>query len=193
MCIRDSGDEVPAHDVVFVGTGFDERIEMLSAIDWAGIDFGLYGWWPNLPPRHRLKKFWRRGVVPNNYAQKLYQRAKVNLNIYRESVEFNRKGPRITGAESLNPRAYELAALGAFHLSAPRAELCDLFGELVPTFRNPGELQELLRLFLGNDELRKRMARPLPGLVAGHAYDVRAAQLINLAMGRRDDALAATG
>lgn len=37
--------EVPAHDVVFVGTGFRERIALLEAVDWRGIDFGLYGHW----------------------------------------------------------------------------------------------------------------------------------------------------
>lgn len=34
---------VQAHDVVFVGTYFEERITFLGAIDWTGIDLGLYG------------------------------------------------------------------------------------------------------------------------------------------------------
>src|SRR5678815_681962 len=37
--------DVPAHDVVFVGTGFKERAEWFNAIDWTGIDLGLYGNW----------------------------------------------------------------------------------------------------------------------------------------------------
>src|SRR5678816_800857 len=52
------GDEdVAAHDVVFVGTAFHERIEWLDAIDWTGIDLGLYGSWTVLGSRHRLRKF----------------------------------------------------------------------------------------------------------------------------------------
>ena len=51
--------EVPAHDVVFVGTGFAERIELLAGVDWQGIDLGLYGEWSLLGSRHKLRKYVR--------------------------------------------------------------------------------------------------------------------------------------
>src|SRR5215831_11885037 len=35
----------PAHDVVFVGTGFASREALFSCVDWAGIDLGIYGAW----------------------------------------------------------------------------------------------------------------------------------------------------
>jgi hypothetical protein len=41
-------DSLPAHDVVFVGSGFRERIAWFNAIDWTGIDLGLYGTWKGL-------------------------------------------------------------------------------------------------------------------------------------------------
>lgn len=44
----------PAHDVVFVGSGFQERIDLLEQADalgaFRGIDFGLYGDWAYLWP-----------------------------------------------------------------------------------------------------------------------------------------------
>ncbi len=45
--------EVPAHDAVFVGTGFVERCRMLEGVPWRalGADLGLYGDWRLLVPR----------------------------------------------------------------------------------------------------------------------------------------------
>ena len=54
--------DVPAHDVVFVGTGFAERIELLAGVDWRGIDLGLYGEWSLLGSRHKLRQY-VRGTV----------------------------------------------------------------------------------------------------------------------------------
>lgn len=36
-------EETACHDVVFVGTYFQERLDFLASIDWTGIDLGLYG------------------------------------------------------------------------------------------------------------------------------------------------------
>src|SRR5690606_15457779 len=33
-------DDTPAHDVVFVGTAFQERIDTIRAVDWSDIDLG---------------------------------------------------------------------------------------------------------------------------------------------------------
>src|SRR4030095_6053999 len=55
--------DVPAHDVVFVGTGFEERIEQLAAVDWRGIDLGLYGEWSLLGSRSKLRQFVRAGPI----------------------------------------------------------------------------------------------------------------------------------
>lgn len=49
---------VPAHDVVFVGTGFEERCRLLEGVPWReqGIDFGLYGDWRLLVPKWAQRK-----------------------------------------------------------------------------------------------------------------------------------------
>ena len=44
-------------------------------------------------------------------------KAKINLNLYRTSVDFEREGEHVAVAESLNPRAVELAACGCFQRS----------------------------------------------------------------------------
>ena len=171
--------QVPAHDVVFVGTAFRERVEWLQAVDWTGIDLGLYGNWQTLGSRSSLRQFVRDTVPINNITTaSLYRRAKIGLNLYRESMGWGRFAPRIAAAESLNPRAYELAACGAFHLSQDRAEVREVFGDLVPTFRTPIEAAALIRAWLVDEPGRQRVAAQLPARVAESSWADRAACVI---------------
>lgn len=170
--------DAPAHDVVFVGTGFAERIELLEAIDWTGIDLGLYGTWGMVGRRSPLRRYLRAGITDNSYTSGLYARAKIGLNLHRQSKGFGRRAPRIFGCESLNPRAYELAACGCFHLSDLRAEVSERFGSLVPTFRCAAELQDLVRAYLADDSERQRVAALLPEAVRGHSWIDRARQVV---------------
>lgn len=170
---------VEAYDVVFVGTGFQERLDLLAGVDWTGINLGLFGTYDLLPSRHPLRKHIRGGVVPNHQAAALYRRAKIGLNLYRQTTEFRQDAPRIAHAESLNPRAVELAACGAFHLSDHRAEVAEVFGEAVPTFTDSAELETTVRSFLADDDARRRLAARLPGCVQGWAFADRATELVS--------------
>jgi hypothetical protein len=170
--------DVPAHDVVFVGTGFHERITWLDAIDWTGIDLGLYGNWQHLGSRHRLRAFVRDGVVNNVRAAALYRRAKIGLNLYRTSMGWGKQAPAVVGAESLNPRAYELARCGAFTLSTYRAEVEDVFGDLVPTFTHAGQASALIRRWLADEHGRARVRQLLPARVADASWTQRATRVI---------------
>jgi spore maturation protein CgeB len=171
------GTDVPSHDVVFVGTGFAERLETLSAVDWSGVDLGLYGSWDLMGSRSHLRKFLRGSYVENAFAAALYRRAKIGLNLYRSSIGFGKEAPRVGYAESLNPRAYELAATGCFTVSDYRPEVTDTFGSLVPTFSQPDEVRPLLDRWLADDAGRAAVKQQLPGAVAGHTWHERAAQI----------------
>lgn len=172
-------EETPAHDVVFVGTGFQERIEILAAVPWAtlGIDLGLYGNWDYLGGRHRLRRYVRGEEVSNEFATSLYRKAKIGLNLHRQSMGWGKDAPRVAAAESLNPRAYELAACGCFTISDARAEVAERFGDLVPTFQDPAELGPLLVRWLADEAGRARMTAALPEAVAAESWDTRAAQV----------------
>lgn len=165
------------HDVVFVGTGFHERLEALAAVDWTGIDLGLYGTYELLGSRSKLRKYIRGGVIDNVVTAALYRRAKIGLNLYRRSVSYGRNAPRIDTAESVNPRAIELAACGVFTISDRRAEATEAFGDLVPTFDSPSDLEGLIRRWLADDAGRKHVAARLPDRVARSTFDHRAAQI----------------
>lgn len=176
---RPDDEQVPSHDVVFVGTAFQERIEWFRAVDWTGIDLALYGNWEMLPSRDRLRRFVRGSVVDNATAAALYRRAKVGLNLYRSSMGWGRQAPRLapSRAESLSPRAYELAACGAFHVSDTRAEVREVFGDLVPTFASPTEAAAVIRSWLADPAGRARVAASLPATVAESSWVHRASQV----------------
>jgi hypothetical protein len=185
-----TSDDIKQHDVVFVGTAFQERCDFLSAVDWTGIDLGLYGGWQLLGSRNPLRKYVQGGYIENAAASRLYQRAKIGLNLYRQSKGFGRNVPRVSVAESLSPRAYELAALGCFTLSEPRAEVGEKFGELVPTFATPQELGDLIRRWLADDIGRARIQSQLPVVVAQDTWHTRAGQvetdLLDAGIGARE-------
>ena len=167
-------EHVPAHDVVFVGSGFGERIAFFNAIDWTGIDLGLYGSWKEFGLDERIHSCVKAEQIHNQMAAALYRRAKVGLNLYRNRNSERRK----VHGESLSPRAYELAACGAFHLSDYRPEVREVFGDLVPTFTNAAEASDLIRHWLADDAGRARIAQQLPACVVESRWTERAATVI---------------
>jgi spore maturation protein CgeB len=173
---------VPAHDFVFVGTGFQERVNLLEHVDWQDIDVGLYGTWELVKPTSPLKKFLRseEDIVDNTFAAALYRKAKIGLNLYRTSKGFGTGVPRISSeAESMNPRAYELAACGCFHLSDYRKEVDEVFGDSVPMFRNSSELSALIHWWVDHNEERRQIEERLPELVERHTWRNRAGQMVS--------------
>jgi len=167
----------PQHDVVFVGSHFPERQRLLSHVDWTGIDFALYGNWRSLGSRAMLRYFVIGGIIDNTVTAALYRRALIGLNIYRQGKGWSRTAEPVERAESLNPRAVELAACGAFTLSDYRAEVEEIFGDAVPTFRTAAELQALVYYYLEHDDERQEKAARLPGLIAGHTFAARVTTL----------------
>lgn len=163
------GDELqPAHDVVFVGSAFPERVAWLEAVDWTGIDLGLYGQWEGLRRRSPLRPFVKAATVPNTTTAALYRRAAIGLNLYRHAP----------GADSLNPRAYELAACGVFHLSDARAEVRERFGARVPILDQPADAAPLIKYWLAHSDERAAVAADLPACVASASWKSRAASVL---------------
>jgi hypothetical protein len=167
-------EDTPAHDVVFVGTYFQERIDFLAAIDWTGIDLGLYGGTEDFDGRTRagrkLKPFVRGKLLRNAKTAALYRRAKVGLNFHRTSKGYGPHVQRITHAESLNPRCYELAATGCYFVTDARAEAEDIFGDALDTFSTPKECEALIRRALADDAWRKTRAEQCQRAVQPHTW-----------------------
>lgn len=187
----DIPEDTPAYDVLFIGTGFPERIELLSAVDWTGINLGIYGNWPDLGSRSKLRPYLHSGSIDNAGAVQLYRRASICLNLHRSRLSSPNVPLPAGMAKSLNPRAYELAACGAFQISDWRDELPVVFGstsrtgDLVPTFKTADDFEGMVRSYLKVPEVRERIAGQLPAVVAGHTYDARAATLLEV-LGRAE-------
>jgi hypothetical protein len=163
-----------ACDVCFIGTGWPERIAFLEQVDWTGIDLRLYGLWTALREDSPLRKFYREGLVPNEEAVSYYRAAKININVHRADPT----------AESLNPRGFELPACGAFTLTDYRKEGVELFGDSMPVFETPADLERLVRHYLANPEERMRLARAAFDRVRPCLFDNRAVSLMSAAQGR---------
>lgn len=175
--LADADPDVPSHDVVFVGTGWSERIDLLKAVDWSGIDLGLYGTWSRLGSNAKLRHFVRHGLIDNAQTTALYRQTRIGLNIYRRSCDYAGTS-FIEHAESLNPRACELAACGVFHLSNQRAEADEVFGDAVPTFANADQLGALIREYLADPDGRAQHAQRARQCIEPHTFAARAAQIL---------------
>ena len=174
--------DIPRHDVVFVGAGLVERIELLEAVDWTGIDLGLYGRWPFLSAASPLRPFLRQefddAVIDNARVANLYRAAKIGLNLYRTSTIMHQDAEHVGGAYSLNPRAYELAATRTFQLSEYRPEITEVFGDDLPYFLNAEELESQVHYYLNHPQDRERSADLAYARVQRHSYDERAKTIL---------------
>lgn len=155
-------------DVLMVGTGWPERQAFLEAVDWTGIDLRLYGPWMTITPSSPLHRFYRPQIISNDYIASMYNSAKICINFHRKSDH----------AMTPGPRCYEIAACGAFQLSDPRPGLLGLFGDSVPTFDSPAELEGLIRRFLANPERRTDAALKSRERVKAETFDNRAAVMM---------------
>jgi spore maturation protein CgeB len=167
-------------DVLLVGTGFPERQRLLEGIDWRGIKLKLRGLWPGIEAGSPLAPFYIDGCVPNADLPRLYAATKIALNPYRDGAL----------AESLNPRAYELAACGAFQVSELRAEATELFGDAVPTYRGSADLEALVRYYLAHPDKRAACATAARARVEGQTFDRRVADLMAVLEARASAAAA---
>lgn len=157
-------------DVLLIGTMWQERIKFFEQVNWKGIRLQLCGTWvaPPEPEGHKLEHAFVSGCIQNAVAPLWFGRARICLNLHRAHPT----------AESLNPRSYELAACRAFQLSDDRAELSEVFGSAVPTFKSPQELEEKVRYWLARPAARADAAHAAAALVQPHTFDVRAEKLL---------------
>lgn len=179
--------DMPSHDVVFVGTGFPERIVLLENIEWRGVDFGLYGTWELIDGASPLwshfpvqadgtkSEVW---AVPNPVTAALYRNAKVGLNLHRTAVDYDMDTLHVEGAESMNPRGYELAACGLPFVSDWRPEVAEIFGDALPTFHTATEAGPLVRKVLDSEAWRADIAGRCRERIQAHSWTARAGQVL---------------
>jgi len=143
-------------DVYFCGTLYEERQALLDGVNWDGIDARIIG------PQVEVEKREVTGGVPNEVLVRHYSGTKIALNMHRTTCGvFDERLVHIASgtAYSLGPRAYEIAACGAFQIcDEARGELWEVFGNSVPTFSDSQGLERLVRAYLADETARNELA-----------------------------------
>lgn len=163
-------------DACFIGSVFAERAALFDGVDWDGLTFVRRG--------YELQAD-TRDIVANIEVADYYRSARINLNPHRTTT-MHGSGQHIAygEAESLNPRAYEIAACGGFQLmDDSRPERFDVFGDFAPVYRagDSADLEEKIRMWLGKPDRREETARAMHAAVQPHSWVQRAAQLVEAA------------
>lgn len=155
-------------DVVFVGTGYESRINYLEAVDWTGLDVALAGNWTALTETSPLRKFLAHDIaicVDNSETSDLYRGAKVSFNLYRK--EANK--PELSAGWAMGPREVEMAATGLFFLRDPRGE-SDKILPMLPILDAPEDLGALLRWWVDHEPQRIEAATAARAAVADRTF-----------------------
>jgi spore maturation protein CgeB len=173
-------------DAFFVGTGFDERKALFDGVDWTDIAFVKKGYlWDGTDEKANVIN--PLNVTGNEEVVGWYRSSKVNINHHRTTKTYG-SGDHIglADAESLGPRAYEIAACGGFQLCDDnRAELFDVFGSAAATYRhgNSHSLEVAIRDWLRYEGRREEFAQAQHEAIQPHSWDKRAAQVLDILLG----------
>lgn len=163
-------------DVFFWGTLWPERIEALAPlgelVDDYDIEIG------GLDPADIDSD----DLMTNSELANYYARTKIAINQHRSIISGGSDGERhIASGEaySIGPRAYEIAACGAFQIcDDTRPELHDVFNGHIPTYRDGAELLELVRYYLAHDDEREAKAAAALEAVRGCTFEARAQDIV---------------
>lgn len=157
-------------DVLMIGTGWPQRQAFLESVDWTGIRLKLFGIWPHITPESPLFGCVNQLIVDNQRISGLYNAAKININLNRYSEL----------AETPGPRQFELAGCGAFQISDFRPETGRIFGEYIPSFSTPAELEATIRHYLDRPEERARLAAGALDAACGEDFDSRVSTMMSV-------------
>jgi len=180
-------DVVPSEyhsDVCFIGSPFPERQALFGGVDWDGIDFLARGLWSRRDVDQPLDA--PDGAVSNDEAHLYYAGAMINVNHHRSIRYFDHDEEIETGeAESINLRAYELAAAGCFQIcDDSRPELYEVFGHTIPTYKagDSADLERVIRYWLDYPDARNENAMLARRIVQDHTAEARMRYLLEMVL-----------
>ena len=167
-------------DVCFVGSGYPERVELLEAVDWSGIDLALLGFWNAIADGDSpLVPHIKDRCIDNTEAVEWYRGTRIGLNIYRQLTT----GEHSTAdGWAIGPREVELAACGVFYLRQHRPESDELF-PFLPAFTSAEELEYLIREWLPRSDERRQLGRRAAEAVADRTFPNNAGRLLKRLFG----------
>jgi len=166
-----------ASDVYFQGTLWPERKALFSQLPALPYEMRVGGIDPSVKEGGNVLA----EMVDNAELAKWYSGAKIALNHHRTFSGIDGEGNErhVSAAWSLGPRAYEIAACGAFQLSdAARPELEAVFGGSVATYTDAGDLAAKIDHYMGREALRDEMRREARERVKACTFEERAKNIL---------------
>jgi len=162
-------------DIGFLGAGYPNR--RLAFRRLIGRDFKIWG--SDWDGETLLASHVQRGGarISAEESVKIYNATRVNLNLHSSlgTAEL------VSGGDFVNPRTFELAAMGAFQLVDRRALMPDLFAEdELATFGTLDEFYAAIDHFTAHPEERRAFAqRARARVLRDHTYEQRMASLLS--------------
>ncbi|RAP77410.1 CgeB family protein [Paenibacillus montanisoli] len=176
------------HDICFIGSAYWKRVEFFNHVTrfLAKKDTHISGiWWDRLKDFRLMKSKIQLGrwMSPKETAN-MYNGAKIVINMHRAHDEdtFNSNSAGI-GAESPNPRTFEIAACGALQLTDVRNDIVSFYtpGVDIVTYSSPQEMIDKIRYYLVNEEERKQIAmRGMYRTMREHTYGKRIERMLSI-------------
>ncbi len=156
-------------ELLFVGNSRNQR---RVGVEWAidrKLPLAVYGGgWDGMIP----SRFVHAAGFPNDQLAHLYASAGVVLNDH---------WPDMREHGFISNRIFDALASGSVVVSDPVIGLEDIFGELVPTYSSPEELDAVVSGLLSDPDRRKLIGEEGSRLVAeSHTFDHRARQILDL-------------
>jgi spore maturation protein CgeB len=165
------------HDVVFVGSHYPVREQLLAGL--AGSDFAFWGpGWEKLPKASPLRMHWKGAHTAPPVWIKIYGASRIVL-----AVHYRDPAGRFPVYQA-SPRVFEAMACGAFVLSDRQRDVLGLFreDEHLACFDDAAELAEKVRYYLDNPDERERIARQgMDAVLRDHTYMNRLETLLEVA------------
>lgn len=163
--------------ISFVGAGYHNRQQVFAS--FAEMPFKLWGTeWPGCKPFDRMLQKAGKRLAPEEYI-KIFNATEVNINLH-SSTERDGVDPY---GDFVNPRTFELAAVGAFQLVDERSYLPDVFeeGKEIITFKNTADLKEKIAYYLNRpDERRAIGQRARERALREHTYGHRIREMLSV-------------
>ena len=161
-------------DIAFLGAGYPNRRVAFRPL--AGRDFKIWGsdWEGEALLAGNIQRQGQR--ISEEESVRIYNAARVNLNLH-SSVSAE---ALVSHGDFVNPRTFELAAMGAFQLVDRRSLMDDLFApDELATFDTPEEFYRKIDYFLAHPQEREAYARRArERALAEHTYQQRMTTLL---------------
>ncbi|WP_298438396.1 glycosyltransferase [Geobacter sp.] len=158
----------------FVGAGYFNRQVFFKGLT----DYPFKIWGSDWPPVSPLTPWiQRRGArIDTETCVRIFNASPVNLNLHSSTT----CDGVVPDGDFVNPRAFEIAACGAFQLVDRRRLLPELFaGDEVETFSDLAEVREKIDRYLRDEEARRDVSeRGRRRVLAEHTYERRMVELV---------------